>query len=98
MPKFRFEEAVWGRRTIEVRAANLEEAEKVLSKHGADGKSRDCRVVETKYYDAFLTEVSDEQGKVLQDYLPAAEVTGEDPLMALVKNHTESETEDGIVR
>lgn len=73
MPKFHFEEAVWGHRTFEVRAANFEEAEKLFHKHGADGRSRDCRVIDLKYFDTFLTEARDDSGKLLHDYLPAIE-------------------------
>jgi hypothetical protein len=85
MPKFHFEEAVWGHRTFEVRAANFEEAEKIFHKHGADGKSRDCRVIDLKYFDTFLTEARDDSGKLLHDYLP-------------VTDTKEPETYDGTVR
>lgn len=73
MPKFQFVECVFGARTIEVRAPNLEAAHALYEKNGATDKTRDCRVVGTKVWDSFLTEVLDETGKLLEDHNPPAE-------------------------
>lgn len=68
MPKFQYVEAVYARRTVEVRAPNREAADKLYQKYGAEADHKDCRTVKVLFHDAFLVEVLDEKGVQL-DYL-----------------------------
>ena len=73
MPKFQFVECVFGTRTIEVRAPNLEAAHAVYAKRDQLGKNKDCRIIGNRDYDFFLTEVLDDTGKQLEDHNPPSE-------------------------